>query len=100
MVELRRRQHALLFQKIGDPAQRRDMVVGPDAEIAIGVAADRIDDQRLRHHRAGAADGVFRQMLEMPVGRQTIRRRLVHLHRGDHDPIREVDGAQPEGAEQ
>jgi hypothetical protein len=39
-------------------------------------------------------------MLEMPVDRQTIRRRLVHLHRGDHDPVREVDGAQPKGAEQ
>jgi hypothetical protein len=100
MVELRCRQRALLVQQIGDPAQGRDMLVGPDAEIAIGVAADRVHDQPLRHHRAGAADGVFREVLEMPVGRQTVRPRFVHLHRGDHDPVREGDGAQPERAEQ
>ena len=74
LAELRRRHDALLVQEIGDPAKRRDVLVGPDAKVAIGVAANRIDDQPFGHHRAGSADRVFREVLEMPVGRQTVRR--------------------------
>ena len=92
---------ALLVQEIGDAAQRRDVIVGPDAEVAIGVAADRVDDQPFGHHRAGAADRVLSRDAGNASRSPNRRAPILYICIGrDDDPVREGNGAQPKRAEQ
>ena len=91
---------ALFLQEGGDAGEGRDVGIGPDAEVAIGVAADGVDDQRLGHDAAGAADGVFGEVLEVPVGRGAVRGGFVHLHGRDDDAVGKGDAAEREGGKE
>lgn len=100
MMQLCRRQNALLVQEIDDPLLPRDVVVRPDAQVTIGVAPDGIHDQTLSHYGARAADCELCQMLEVPIRRLAVGGCLVHLHRRDDDPVRKRYTPQLEWAEE
>jgi len=100
MMELSSRDRTMAMQEIRDAAKRSDMIIGPDTAITIGVAPDRIYDEPFRHHSSRAADGVFRQMLEMSIGRNTVGTCHIHLHRRYDDAIGEGHPPQFTGTEE
>ncbi|MGY4316407.1 hypothetical protein ACVWW1_005734 [Bradyrhizobium sp. JR3.5] len=67
MRELDRGHRAVVLQEGGDAFERRDLLVVPDADIAVGDASFGGDRRGLDHHEPGAALGELAEMHEVPV---------------------------------
>ncbi len=90
---------SLRFDEAGDPRQRLDMLVAPDAQItgrdpAVGRDSRGFDDDQ-RH----AAGGPAAQMDQVPVVGQSILGDVL-THRRHHDPIAQRHAADRERTEQ
>ena len=90
---------ALGLEKIDDAAERSDVVVLPDAEVAVGDAAGRFDGSGFHDDEAGAADGAGAEMDEVPIAGEAIDGG-VFAHGGDCDAVGEGDPADGKGGEE
>src|SRR5581483_1847851 len=94
--ELRSRRDTERAQEIGNLLERRDEVVRPDAEIAVGIAPFGADDQGLGENGAKPAERILGEMVVMPFGRVAVLAR-VHLHGRQHHAVLELDAAAAPG---
>jgi hypothetical protein len=69
------------------------MLVGPDANIAVGNTAMHFDRSRFGEDQPGATLRHLAQMHQVPVVNEAVFRR-VGAHRRDHDAVLERDAAQ------
>ena len=99
MRELERGDRALGRDERGDPRERRDLTVVPQAEVLRADPPFGRDRGRLEDDEACAADGTGAEVDEVPVVREAVLGRVL-AHRRDADPVREGDGAEAEGAEE
>ena len=78
--------------------QRGFVVVGVQAEAAMGDAAMALDMGRLHHHQRGAGIRQHAEMHQMPVvGAAVVGRVLAHGR--DHDAVGKLQAGQPIGRE-
>ena len=93
MRELHRGRRALALAKLAIRLSGATWRVRPDAGIAIGDAAMRLDRARLDEHDAGAALRELAEMHEMPIGDEAVLGRIL-AHGRDHDAVLEGELAQ------
>ena len=92
VADLRARGGALGVDRVGQPAQARDRVVGQDDLPSVGGAVTR--DRAVRDRRHPHAAGGDRAMeLDQPVGDDALRRRALEGRRLD-DPVAQRQGAE------
>ncbi len=77
MRELDRGHCAVVLQESGDALERSDLLVVPDADIAMSDAALGGHRRGLDHHEPGAALGKLTQMNKMPVIGEAIGCRIL-----------------------
>ena len=97
--ELDARDRPLAVDEPGDPGQRLDVSVVPDAEVAGRDAAVAGHGGRLDDHQGRAADGTTPQVDQVPVVRQPLVGAVL-AHRRHDDPVAERHPADFQGAEQ
>ena len=71
--ELNAGDGALRFDEGSDALQFGNVLVFPDAEIAKGDAAVRLNCCCFDDHQTGSSDGAAAQMDQVPVGGETVR---------------------------
>ena len=86
MGQLDADRHVLRVGEVDDPAQRRHLMVRPQAEIAYPDTAMRRDRGALRQDQPGPAQDELAEMDQVPVGRATVLGRVL-AHRRDHNPV-------------
>ena len=86
MVELDAGERAVRLHEIRDSFKRRDVVVRPDAKIAVGAPDARINGGSFRENDSGAAQREPSQMNEMPVVRQAFLGGVL-AHRRNDDAV-------------
>ena len=86
-------------RRIEHARERRLVGVRVEAETAVRDAARPLHRGGFHHHHAGAADGELHQVLQMPVRRAAVARRV--LAHGRHgDAVGELDGSERKGREE
>jgi hypothetical protein len=89
---------ALRVEKAGDPGQRGDVRILPDAKIAGGDAALGQDCRGFKNYQAGATLGAAPEVDEMPLAGESVHRRVL-AHGRNTDAVREGNGTQLERRE-
>src|ERR1039458_1306172 len=87
---------ALRVEKACDARKCRDVLVFPDAEIAVGDAAFRRDCGGFNHDQSGAALCAGPKMDEMPIRGESVLRRIL-AHGRNADSIRKDDRTKLKG---
>ena len=88
-----------LVEEIDDAGQRGDLLVLPEAEIAIGNPALGAYAGRFDDNEAEAAHGEAAEMHEMPVVGEAVPGRIL-AHRGDDGAVAESEAAEGVGGEE
>jgi hypothetical protein len=98
MGELDAGHGALGLHESGDVGQSRNLLVTPEADVAVGDAALRRDGGRLDDDKAEAAQREL-ALVDGVVGGHEPVLGLVHAHRRDRQAVAEGDVAQGDGLE-
>ena len=99
MAELDAGHGAELLDEAGDPLERFDEAVVPQAGIGRRGAAARVDLGRLHEHQAASARRILAQMHEVPVADMPVHGG-VGQHGRQHDPVLQLHAADAHGSEQ
>ena len=88
MRKLHPRRSSLCLDEAGDPRQRFDVLVLPDAQILRRDPALRSHRARLGEHQPGTTHRPGAEVHEMPIVRESVLARVL-AHRRDDDPVAE-----------
>jgi hypothetical protein len=71
---------------LGDPGQRRDVLIAPDSEVAVGDPPVCGDGRGLDDHQRHAAGSPAAQVDQVPVVREPVSGDVL-AHGRHHDPV-------------
>ena len=99
MPELDRRDAALPLHEAGQPGQRFDLCIVPQAKVSRTDASLRYNGRRFDDDQTGAANRTTAVMHEMPVAGHAVLGRIL-AHRRDADPVGHLNRAQGKRSKQ
>jgi hypothetical protein len=70
--ELNGRNCTVLLYEVSDPAQRLDLIVTPEAKVAVSNPSPLFDSYCFREDDTRTAERKLSKMEEMPVSRQSV----------------------------